>query len=93
MTASTNRGATIVGGLILSGVLAIIGVTFFGLSIAFPVAMIVIDQLPAYVSASDRAIAAQIGAFWPLFTVASIGFAVASLVTIVKLIQRVSPAK
>jgi hypothetical protein len=88
----TNSAATVILGVALAGVLAIVGISFFALAIALPISLAVVDQLRIYVTASDLAIATQLSAFAPLFVVVSIGFAVASLATIVKLIQRVDPA-
>lgn len=92
VTTSSKSAAAAVLGVVLSGALVLAGITFFALSIAFPFALIVIDQLHAHVSASDLALAERLASYWPLFALASIGFLVAALGTIVKIIQRVSPA-
>jgi hypothetical protein len=92
MTTSANRAATVVLGLVLAGILAIAGITFFAFAIALPIALAAVDQLRVYVAPSDLAIASQVASFWPLFVVVSVAFFVASLATLVKLIQRVDPA-
>jgi hypothetical protein len=86
---STKIAAIVVLGLGLAGILAIAGITFVSLAIAFPIAVSVADQYSVYVSASDLALATQFSAYAPAFFVAGIGFFVAALVTIVKLIQRI----
>ncbi len=49
-------------------------------------------MLRIYITASDLATATQLSIFAPLFIVVAIGFLVASLATIVKLIKHVDPA-
>jgi hypothetical protein len=92
--ASVKTGVILVLGLLLAVTFALAGVTFFALAIAFPAVLAVADTYSVYISASDLALATQLGSIWPVYVVASIGFSVASLATIVKLIQHIdrSPA-
>jgi hypothetical protein len=91
---STKIALIVVLGLGLAGVLALAGITFLTLAIAVPIALSAADAYSVYVSASDLAIATQLGTFAPAFVVAGVASLVGSLVTIVKLIQRIdrSPA-
>jgi len=86
---STKIAAIVVLGLGLTAVLALAGITFVSLAVAFPIAISVADQYSAYISASDLALATQFSAYAPAFFVAGIATLVAALVTIVKLIQRI----
>jgi hypothetical protein len=92
VTTTSKSAATVILGVALAGILAIVGISFFALAIALPISLAVVDQLRIYVTAADMAIATQLSSFAPLFVVVSVGFFVASLATIVKLIQRVDPA-
>jgi hypothetical protein len=83
----------VVLGVALAVALAIAGVTFFALAIAFPIALTVADAVRAYVSPSDLAIATQLAAIWPVFVVASVASFGASVAVVVKLIQRASPVR
>lgn len=91
---STKIALIVVLGLGLAGVLALAGITFLTLAIAVPIALSAADAYSVYVSASDLAIATRLGTFAPAFVVAGVASLVGSLVTIVKLIQRIdrSPA-
>ncbi len=91
MTSSSRSPVFVIGIVVLAAVLALVGITFFALAISGPIALVVADQIGAYVSASDAAIASQLASLWPLFVVASVASLVAALAAIVKLIQRVSP--
>jgi hypothetical protein len=86
---STKIAAIVVLGLGLAAFLAIAGITFVSLAVAFPIAIAAVDQYNLYVSASDLALATQFSTYAPAFLVAGIASLVASLVTIVKLIQRI----
>jgi len=86
---STKIAAIVVLGLGLAAFLALAGITFVSLAIAFPIAVSVADQYSVYVSATDLALATQFSAYTPAFFVVGIATLVASLVTIVKLIQRI----
>jgi hypothetical protein len=86
---STKLAAIVVLGLGLAAFLAIAGITFVSLAIAFPIAVSVADQYLLPVSASDLALATQFSTYAPAFLVAGIASFVAALVTIVKLIQRI----
>lgn len=92
MTSSTKSATTVVLGVASAAVLSIVGITFFALAVALPVSLAAVQELGLYASASDWALATQLSSFAPLFVVIAIGFLVASLAVIVKLIQRVSPA-
>ena len=87
-----KSAATVLIGVAVAGVLALVGVTLFALAIAFPIAVSVAGNYSAYITASDLAMAKQFAAMWPLFAVASVAAFAASLATIVKIIQRVDPA-
>jgi hypothetical protein len=87
-----NTAAIVILGGALIGFFLLAGTTFAALAIAFPIALTVAQALPVYVSQSDIAIATQLGTLWPLFIVAAVASFVAALATLVKLIQRVSPA-
>ncbi len=87
-----KSASRIVLGLTLAVSLALVGVVFFSLAIAFPAVLAVAPSFPTLISASDIALATQLAAVWPLFVVASIAFFVASLAVIVKLVQRVDPS-
>jgi hypothetical protein len=86
---SAKIAAIVVLGLGLAGLLVLAGVTLMSLAIAFPIAIAVVDQYGLYASASDLALATQFSAYAPAFFVAGVAAFVASLVTIVKLIQRI----
>ena len=86
---STKIAAIVVLGLGLAAFLALAGITFVSLAVAFPIAIAAVDQYSLYVSASDLALATQFSAYAPAFFVAGIAAFVAALVTIVKLIQRI----
>ena len=86
---STKIAAIVVLGLGLAAFLALAGITFMSLAVAFPVAIAAVDHYNLYVPASDLALAAQFSTYAPAFFVAGLASLVASLVTIVKLIQRI----
>ena len=90
--AAREERRRIVLGLTLAVSLALVGVVFFALAIAFPAVLAVAPSFPTLISASDIALATQLAAVWPVFVVASIAFFVASLAVIVKLVQRVDPS-
>ena len=92
VTSTAKSATTIIVGVASAFILSIVGITFFALAIALPVSLAAVGQLDVYVSPSDWALATQLSAFSPVFAVVAIGFAVASLAVIVKLIQRVDPA-
>jgi hypothetical protein len=81
--------AIVVLGLGVAGFLALAGITLLSLALALPIAVAVADTYGVYVSASDVATATQLATFAPAFVVAGIATLVASLVTMVKLIQRI----
>ena len=85
----TKIAAIVVLGLGLAGFLVLTGITLVSLAVAFPMAIAVADEYGLYVSASDLALATQFSAYAPAFFVAVVAAFVASLVTIVTLIQRI----
>jgi hypothetical protein len=91
---SAKLVAIVVLGLGLAGILALTGITLLSLAFALPIALTVADTYNLYVPASDVALATQLATMAPAFAVAGLAAAVASLVTVVKIIQRIdrSPA-
>lgn len=86
---STKIAAIVVLGLGLAAFLALAGITFVSLAVAFPIALAAVDQYNLYVPAADLALATQFSTYAPAFLLAGIASFVAALVTIVKLIQRI----
>lgn len=72
-------------------VLAVAGVTFFALAIAFPIAVPLAGQFDLPVDPNDVAIAQQFASLWWLFAAASVASFAAAIATIVEVIRRVSP--
>jgi hypothetical protein len=72
-------------------VLAVAGLTFFGLAIAFPIAVPVAEAHHVYVSPADAALAQRFAGLWWAFL--TLGFAsfVAAGAVVVKLISFLSP--
>ena len=90
-----TTGAAIVIGLVASAVvlgLFIAGMTFLGLAIAFPIAAQVVADYHVVVSASDLALAEQLGRFWWVFGLLSFASLAAAAVVAVKAIERLSPS-
>jgi hypothetical protein len=71
--------------------LALAGVTFLGLAVAFPIALPIAERYDIYVSPADAAIARQFAEVWWVFVVASVVTFAAALFAAVKLLGRVSP--
>jgi hypothetical protein len=72
--------------------LFLVGVTFIGLAIAFPIALPIAAAYHLPVSAADAAIAAQFAGFWWAFAVLAFASFAAAVVIVVKLIGFLSPA-
>jgi hypothetical protein len=71
--------------------LLIAGITFFGLAIAFPIAVPVAEAYHLPVKAADAALAHQFAGFWWVFAGLAIASFVGAVVTAVKAIQFLSP--
>lgn len=71
--------------------LFIAGVTFFGLAIAFPIAVPIASQFHVYVSAADAALAERFADLWWVFGGLSVASIAAAVVVAVKAIQHLSP--
>jgi len=85
--------AVVVGLAAVVAVLALFvaGVTFFGLAIAFPIAVPVAEAYHLTVRVADAALAERLAAFWWVFAGAAIAcFAGAAVVTI-KAVRFLSP--
>jgi hypothetical protein len=72
-------------------ILATVGITFFGLAIAFPIAVPVAEAYHLPVKAADAALAAQFAGFWWMFLALAVASFVAAGVIAVKLISLLSP--
>jgi hypothetical protein len=72
-------------------ILATVGITFFGLAIAFPIAVPVAEAYHLPVKAADAALAAQFAGFWWAFLALAVASFVAAGVIVVKLISFLSP--
>jgi len=73
-------------------VLLVVGLTFFGLAVAFPIAIPVAQAYHLPVSASDAAIVARFAPLWWAFAGLAIASFAAAAVVLVKVINFVSPA-
>jgi hypothetical protein len=71
-------------------VLAVAGITFVALAVAFPIAVQAVDGGFA-ARASDIEFARQAAGFWWLFLAAGVASFAAALATVVEVIRRVSP--
>ena len=89
---SAKLVAIVVLGLGLAGLLALVGMSFFAMAVALPVALSLAGTYSEYISADDVALATQLTAWTPAFIVAAVASLVGSLYTIVKLIQRIDRA-
>jgi hypothetical protein len=83
----------VVVGISVVSALVVAGLTFFGLAIAFPIAIPVAEHYNLPVKASDLALARQFAGLWWVFAAASVASFTAAVVTVVKLINRVSPVE
>ena len=95
----THRGPSAASAVtvgIIAGIAALVllmaGLTFFGLAIAFPIAIPVAAAYHVPVSAADAALAERFAAFWPVFLGLAIASLVAAGVVVVKAISFLSPA-
>ncbi len=71
--------------------LFIAGVTFFGLAIAFPIAVPIANQFDVSISAADAALAERFADLWWVFGGLSVASIAAAVVVAVKAIQHLSP--
>ena len=72
--------------------LFVLGVTFVGLAIAFPIAVPIAEAYHLPVKAADAALAAQFANFWWAFAALALATFAAAGVIVVKLIDFLSPA-
>jgi hypothetical protein len=72
-------------------VLFVVGLTFFGLAIAFPIAVPVAQAYHVPISAADAAIAELFAPLWWAFLTLAIGTFAAAGVLVVRLISFLSP--
>lgn len=96
---TASRGPSPVVGVtvgLIAGVSAIVlafaGITFFGLAVAFPIALPVAEAYHLPVKAADAALAAQFAGFWWAFLALAVASFVAAGVIVAKLINFLSPA-
>ena len=96
---SARRGPAPVNALmvgLVAGVavvmLFVLGVTFIGLAIAFPIAVPIAEAYHLPVSAGDAALAEQLAGFWWVFAALALATFAAAGVIVVKLIEFLSPA-
>ena len=71
--------------------LFVAGVTFFGLAIAFPMALPVAEAYHVHVRVADAAIAGRLADFWWVFAGLAIGSFVAAAAVAVKAVSFLSP--
>src|SRR5436190_16117544 len=84
---------------IVVGVIAVIavftllmaGITFFGLAIAFPIAVPIAEAYHLPIRAADAALAERFAAYWWVFAALALASFVGAAVTAVKAIQALSP--
>jgi hypothetical protein len=67
------------------------GVTFFGLAIAFPIAIPVAEAHHVHVRVADAALAARLAGFWWIFAGASIASFFAAAAIAVRAVRFLSP--
>ena len=91
-SSSAKLVAIVILGLGVAALLALIGITFFALAVALPIALSFAATYSEYVSASELALATQLATWTPAFVVIAIASVIGSLYTIVKLIQRIDRA-
>jgi hypothetical protein len=72
-------------------ILFVVGVTFFALAIAFPIAVPMAEAYHLPIRVADAALANRLAGFWWLFGGLSIGSFVAAAVVAVKAVDFVSP--
>jgi hypothetical protein len=72
-------------------VLLVVGLTFFGLAIAFPIALPVAQAYHVPISAADAAIAERFAPLWWAFLAVAIATFAAAGVIVVKLVSVLSP--
>ncbi len=64
-----------------------LGVSFFALAIAFPIALAVAPQFPLFVKPAELAIAEAFAGLWPAFAALSVVSLVAAGVVVVKAVE------
>src|SRR5437879_11143434 len=72
--------------------LLMVGLTFFGLAIAFPIALPIAAAYHLPVSAADAALAERFAPFWWAFLALAVASLAAAAVIVVKVIDVLSPA-
>jgi hypothetical protein len=90
-SATTALVVGIVAGIAVLA-LIIAGLTFFGLAIAFPIAVPIAAEYHLPVSAADAALAERFASVWWAFAALAIASFGGSAVIVVKLINFLSPA-
>jgi hypothetical protein len=95
---SARRGpaptvAVVIGVIAVIAVFTLLmaGVTFFGLAIAFPIAVPIAEAYHLPVKAADAALAEQFAGYWWVFAALSLACFVGAAATAVKAIQALSP--
>ena len=86
--------AIVVGGVLAAmAVLALVtaGATFFGLAIAFPIAMPIVEQLGLIVPATDAAIAEHFAAAWPAFIALGVASFGGAILVVMATVRALSP--
>jgi hypothetical protein len=72
-------------------VLAVAGITFLALAVAFPIAVHAVQEWGLPAKPADIAIARQFAGFWWLFAVAGVAAFGAAVATVVEVIRRYFP--
>jgi hypothetical protein len=90
--AQLNNAAVAVVGSVVVFVLAIAGITFLALALAFPVVVPLVQDQHLPVSAQDLALAKSFASFWWAFGIAGVVSLAGAVFTAVKLIERLDPA-
>jgi hypothetical protein len=87
-----STAAQAVIGSVFAGFLALVGITFIALAIAFPTVVPLIQDRHLAVSASDLELAKAFASVWWAFAVGGVLSFFGSVVTIVKLVRHLDPA-
>jgi hypothetical protein len=90
--AQLNNATVAVVGSVVVFVLAIAGITFLALAVAFPVVVPLVQDQHLPVSAQDLALAKSFASFWWAFGTAAVVSLAGAVFTAVKLIERLDPA-
>jgi hypothetical protein len=85
--------AVVVGVIAVIAVFTLVmaGITFFGLAIAFPIAVPIAEAYDLPIRAADAALAEQFAGYWWVFAALALASFVGAAVTAVKAIQALSP--